>query len=198
MLLVTDVDGPLGNCEKIARKLGLGKIYEECKNNLAKLEVEIRHLDTDLNEIAYTLVNGFEINAGVVDTLENLKERGYKNCACTDNPIFGNGFLRDLFKEKFCRDGECLLDEIYATSSIDTENKRIARLPGGKIEYVKNKFEDEKGILVVDDRNDMEVAKYVKEHYPKVKVVKVGENCKELEKFSDYSFKSFYEILKIA
>ena len=207
---VTDLDGPIGNCQNIADSLGIGEIYRKCKNNPSLLQEELNGLTEEFFTIAKKLSEGFELYPDVGITLKTLKLKGYDNFVCTDNPIFGIGKNGESFKRRLIenvQDDELsddipYLDELHVTLIPEViDDKLYLRSNKSKKSYVREKFvEYGSGILLVDDENDLEAAKEannLKGEY-KITILKFGENCKELEKYCDATIKSFSEVLKYA
>ncbi|MCD6477444.1 MAG: hypothetical protein J7K87_00355 [Candidatus Aenigmarchaeota archaeon] len=197
--LITDIDGPLGNCEKAAYNISqeVGDLYSRAKNNPSLLQ-DVTY-DMDFENVMQKLVWEFDIHPGVVDTLKKTRRIGYVNFAITDNPIFGPEVNRIIFEQRLDNG----IKEIHPTI--------IPRVVGGKIvfenngpknEYIDDKFRIyESGVLIVDDKNDLEAAEHAKklrnEEGYEIKIIKVGNNCRELDKHVDYIMSNFNEILNI-
>jgi len=205
-VFITDLDGPIGDCQNTADELGIGQIYSACRSNPSLLQKRLDGLSNEFYLLSKKLLEGFEINDGVYETLRDMKKIGYDNFACTDNPIFAvreNEIkYTELFKERF-REGELFyLDGIHTTLIPQIENGKLKLKPNGsKRNFIINKFDEyESGILVVEDENDLELAKAANEMKEKydIKILKFGNNCKELEKYSDDTIFTFEKILEYA
>lgn len=209
-VFITDLDGPIGNCQKAANSIGVGDIYNKCRNSPSLLQEELNGLSKEFFHIAKKLVDGFEMYPDVGVTLKTLKLIGYDNFVCTDNPIFGVRENGESFKRKLTEnvrdeglsDDISYLDELYVTLIPEVvDDKLHLRANKSKKSYVKEKFSIYgSGIFVVEDKNDLEAAKEIdklRDRYD-ITILKFGKNCKELEKYSDAVVKNFSEVLDYA
>ena len=203
-VLITDLDGPVGNCQEAANELGIGEIYSSCRSNPRLLQEKLNGLSNEFYSLSRKLLDGFEINNGVFDTLRDMKKVGYDNFACTDNPIFsvknGEDRYADLFRERFREGRLCYLDGVHTTLVPGMENGKLKLKPNGsKKNFIENKFHTyESGVLVVEDENDLELAKTageMKKRYD-ITVLRYGSGCKELEKYSDETIDNFSQVLE--
>ncbi|MCD6367802.1 MAG: hypothetical protein J7L45_01825 [Candidatus Aenigmarchaeota archaeon] len=204
---ITDLDGPMGSCQRVADELSVGEIYERFRNDPSALQYELNGLTDEFFSLAKRISEGFELRPDVGITLKALKLKGYDNFVCTDNPIFGVNSNGETLKKKLMENVQdpdlseeiSYLDELHVTT--------IPKIVGGRLyfddngskkSYVRKKFEEYgSGILVVDDKNDIDAAKeayMMKENYD-IKILKFGKNCKELEKYCDKTIMNFSEIL---
>jgi len=205
-VFITDLDGPIGDCQKTADELGIGKIYSTCRSNPVLLQEKLNGVSNEFYLLSKKLLDGFEINDGVHETLKDMKKIGYDNFACTDNPIFAvkeNGVkYSELFKERF-RDGKLYyLDEVHTTLIPQIENNKLKLKPNGsKDNFIRDKFNEyESGVLVVEDENDLELARTadeMKRRYD-IKILRYGNKCKELEEYADDTIFDFEKILDYA
>jgi|GEM_PF-1790832 len=200
-VLITDVDGPLGNCNRIADIYGVREIYDVCKKDPSVLQEKLKGFGPEINEMKYNFVKSFELNSGVKQTLMKLKKRDYDNFGSTDNLIFDRPQNVEVFMKKFYSNGKCCLDGIHCSKLSYIKDGKVKIENNGSKEYFAEKLFRAygKGIYIVDDKNDIEPTKHVRnlrnELNLELNIIKVGHNCKELEKFSDYSVDGFPEIL---
>ena len=204
-LLLTDLDGTLGDCKRAAYEISpeVGKVYTECKNNPSLLQEKLSKYNSNLETIMEKLAENFEIYPGVTKTLRTLKSIGYVNLICTDNPVFGLERNRIKFENNLNSSYKCI-DEIHPTIIPKIENGELKIIENGsKDSHVRKNFSlYEEGLLVVDDKNDIkaveEAKKLREDHGFEITIIKVGNNCKKLDEYVDYSVKNFNEILKFA
>jgi len=180
---VTDIDGPVQDLSKVSRKYNLEDVYKSCKKNPYLLEEKFKGLEREVEQLKVNFVRKSDIKGGVKNTLRELKEIGYDNYAISDNVIFDSDKRVEIFMDKFNSNGEYLLDGVFCAKklSIKDGKLKVEENRGGKKTFVEEIFSIyRKGILGVDDDNDIETALHIKNLKKELRLdvteIKIGPN----------------------
>jgi len=208
---ILDVDGLIADFQRGADLAGVGKFYSVTKDNPElldkafddeyattfndELKREVEHLKRESEYVIQTLIKEVDILPGSVKTIKEL-DNYFDVFLCTDNPILGNPIVEKIFKSKF-GNGDPPVKEIYATRSVRVVDGQFRiEFNGKKEDYVLGKLDGaEYGLVMVEGRNDVGVAKSVKEKHPEACIVQVGNNCYDFEGYVDHKFENIGDIL---
>ena len=212
---ILDVDGLIADFQTAANRAGVGYLYKESKENPEILDDilngqslirkmiygniikdEINHLKNNPLDVMQELIKGVEIFPKSKETIEELS-RYFDVSFCTDNLLLGNPEIGEKFRNIFSSNGKPNVSENYATRSARVVDGQFRiELNGKKEDYVLGKLDGaEYGLVVVEGKNDVGVAKSVKEKHPEACVVQVGNNCYDFEGYVDHKFENIGDIL---
>ena len=201
-IALMDLDRLLGDFSEGAKELGVEEIYKRCWDDPELLLKEIKNYDPkEIEEKSKKLVESFKVYPETIPFLKEMKNRNFHNAVLTDNFLCGSEENKKKIMKNFSDGKVCYVDEIYCTMEMVEEGgKTLIKPNGSKEEFAKKRFEIyNSGILIVEGRNDVKVAleirKFAREKRFPVKIIKVGDNCKELNEFVDYSVENLYDAL---
>lgn len=199
--LITDLDGVFLDCNQAAKDLGFYEEYALYRSNPEEiLKFELDELGSKYKEFARYLAENAEIYPKTLETFQVFRENGYKIDICTDNLVYSIEENQEILKgELIDENGETYVNKIFARMYFDTSGGKVRiKFNGNKKDFIYRKFENvEMGILVVDDKNDLDAAamgRKLADEEHKVFVAKVNEKHYNLfkpyadafvDKFSD-------------
>ena len=190
-----DLDRLLGDFSEKAKELEIDSLYKRYWDNPSLFLREIERFNPhEIKEKGRKLVSGFRIYPETIPFLKEMKKRGYYNAILTDNIICGSEENKKSLREKFTDEKNYYIDKIYCTMKMD-ENGNVKPI-GSKESYALQQFKKYKeGVLLLEGKNDIQVASKINMSNLPVDVIKVNDNCKELDEFVDYSVKNLAEAL---
>jgi len=202
-IALIDLDRLLGDFSEGAKEMGVERIYKKYCDNPKLFLKEIKNYDPEeLKKKSEKLIDMFKVYPETIPFMKEMKKHGFYNAILTDNFLCGSEKTRKKIMKNFYEDGNCYVDKIYCTMEMIEENGKMSIKPNGSKElFAKKQFDIyETGVLIVEGKNDVKVAseirKMAKEKKFPIEVIKVGNNCKELDKFVDFSAKNLQEILQ--
>ncbi len=197
-LALMDLDRLLGDFSDKAEELGIGYLYKRYWDNPSLFLQEIEKYDpNEIKERSEKLISGFKIYPETMPFLREMKNRDFYNVILTDNIVCGSKENKEILKKNFNEGNNCYIDEIHCTMRIG-ENGRI-ETDMSKESYALQQFNIyESGVLLLEGKNDIKVASRIREKIKErgvpIKIIKIGNNCKELDKFVDYSAKTLLDV----